>query len=622
MCHYDVFAIITTPFGLPELFMLKRQYNFAARLLFFIFISILIPFFVLTFFLRTEITAAIFEEKQDKLFGLTRQLDRYLDGTFEDLLASGNALSLSREEQIDFLNRELKEVTDFVASGNPGVGVGYYAKKLDGVLTYGPSEEFQYTVGTSIDESHEGLAAMATGEERVQIGELVRGNIMNCMHPIIRDGNVIGYIWANETVDRVQAQLTKIMKRVYLLVIIIFAVIYLCVYVISRNFLSGITVLKTEIENLMDKPNSRLPEVDGELNIIGETVNELVDNIGYVESHIRYILDAVVSGVLVVSNDGIITHANRKFYQLFKHISHDIHGRQSREIFGESVNSIIDGGLLDDECSDGIELNLSDQIIKVLSNFVIDEQGQRLGLILIFQDLTLIRQYQNDLKEKEKIAALGEMSLGVAHEIKNPLTSVKGFTQMLQRPALKEEKRVEYLQIMDEELNRVNRLLNDLLLYGGQSPLKKQDEDLMDILDGLLAGHQTVNPEIVFEKKILQNGNFIISLDKYKIIQVFENIIKNALDALDQAEDGRLSLGLRATDEHISITFKDNGRGINEDNFQKIYNPFFTTKDSGTGFGLAICYRILKRHGGDIVITSVEGEFTEVTITLNRTAGE
>lgn len=602
--------------------MLTRQYNFAARLLFFIFISILIPFFVLTFFLRTEIRDDIFEEKQDKLFGLTRQLDHHLEGTFDDLLARGNALSLSRDEQIIFLNRELKEITDFVASGNPGVGVGYYAKKLDSLLTYGPSREFQYTVGTTIDESHEGLAAMETGEDRVQIGELVRGNIMNCMHPIVREGNVIGYIWANETVDRVQAQLSRIMKRVYLLVIIIFMVIYLCVYFISKRFLRGVTILKSEIENLMEKPNYRLPEIGGELNIIGGKVNELVDNISYMKSYNRYILDAVISSVLVVSNDGIITHTNRAFFRLFEHLDKSVHGRQSREVFGKEIKAIIDGGLLDDERYAGKELNLFDRIIKVSSNIIVDEQDRRLGLILIFQDITLIRKYERDLSEKERIAALGEMSLGVAHEIKNPLTSVKGFTQMLQRPGLREDKRVEYLQIMDEELNRVNRLLNDLLLYGGQSPLRKQDENIMDILDGLLAGHRTVNPEILFEKNVLQSGHFIISLDKYKIIQVFENIIKNSVDALDHVKNGQLTIGIVAAVEHISIVFKDNGKGINKDNFRKIYHPFFTTKDRGTGFGLPICYRIVKKHGGSIAVTSVEGEFTEVTITLNRTAGE
>ncbi len=602
--------------------MFSHQYNFSTKLLFFIFISILIPFFALSFFLKTEIQDDIFEEKQAKLFGLTKQLDHYLDGTFADLLARGNALSLSRDEQINYLNRELRAITDFVASGNPGVGVGYYAKDLDAVLTYGPSGEFQHTVGVSIEENHEGLVAMATGEDLVQVGQLVRGNIMNCMHPIHRDGRIIGYIWANETVSKVQAQLSRIMKRVYLLVIIIFAIIYLCVYLISKNFLSGVNVLKKEIENIIDKPTSRLPQISGDLNIIGKTVNDLIDNIGYMKSHIRYILDAVVSGVLVVSNDGVVTHANQKFYQLFKHTDSDVYGRQARDIFGKSVRTVIDGGLLEDKCYDGKELNLDNQIIRILSNFVIDEQGQRLGLILIFQDITLIRQYQSDLREKEKVAALGEMSLGVAHEIKNPLTSIKGFTQMLQRPTLNENKRVEYLQIMDEELNRVNRLLNDLLLYGGQAPLKVKAEDVLGILDDLLAGHRTVNPEIVFEKKILQDGNFVIPLDKYKIIQVFENIIKNSVDALDHVENGKLTVGIVASEKHVRINFKDNGRGISKENLHKIYNPFFTTKDSGTGFGLPICYRIIEKHGGGMAITSEEAKFTEVSITLNRTVGE
>lgn len=602
--------------------MFSRQYNFSSKLLFFIFISILIPFFALSFFLKTEIQDDIFEEKQDKLFGLTRQLDHYLDGTFEDLIAKGNVLSSSRDEQIDYLNRELRGITDFVASGNPGVGVGYYAKDLNAVLTYGPSREFQHTVGISIEENHEGLIAMATGEDRVQIGQLVRGNIMNCMHPIHREGRVIGYIWANETVSKVQTQLSEIMKRVYLLVIIIFAVIYLSVYFISKNFLRGVNILKKEIENIIDKPTSRLPEIEGDLNIIGKTVNNLVDNNCYMKSHIRYILDAVVSGVLVVSNNGIITHANQKFYQLFKKSGSEVYGKQARDIFGESVRNVIDGGLLEDKCYEGEELNLDNQIIRVLSNFVIDEQGQRLGLILIFQDITLIRQYQSDLREKEKIVALGEMSLGVAHEIKNPLTSIKGFTQMLQRPTLKENKRVEYLQIMDEELNRVNRLLNDLLLYGGQAPLKVKAEDLLSILDDLLAGHRTVNPEIAFEKKILQEGNFVIPLDKYKIIQVFENIIKNSVDALDHVENGKLMVSLAASDKHIRIFFKDNGKGISKENLSKIFNPFFTTKDSGTGFGLPICYRIIEKHGGAMAIASEEGKFTEVSIKLNRTVGE
>lgn len=607
---------------ISEKIMLTAQYNFSTRLLFFIYISILVPFLILTMFLHTEIRDDIYEEKQEKLFGLTILLDKKLNEGFEDILRQEDALGLSRDEQIAVLNSRLRDQTDLIASANPGVGVGYYAKDLDGVLTYGPSREFQYTVGFRIKEGHEGLVVMETGEARVQIGQLVRGNIMNCMHPIIRDSEVIGYIWANETVDSVQTQMRDIMKRVYLSILLILVAIYISVYIVSRIFLNGILVLKSEIETLMAEPNHRLPAIGGELNIISEKVNELVNSVSFEKSYNRYILDAVVSAVLVVSNEGTITRTNRAFFELFKHLGPDIHGKKSLDVFGKEVEGLIEEGLLRDTYCDGCELELFGRTLKLSSNNVIDEQERRLGLILIFQDITLIRKYEHELIEKERLAALGELSLGVAHEIKNPLTSVKGFTQMLQRPNLKDAKKNDYLNIMEAELNRVNRLLNELLLYGGQSPLRKQDENVVDIIDGLLTEYLSVSPNVEFERKILQDVDFVIQLDKHKIIQVFENVIKNAVDAVSSRDKGKIEIGINAASEHITIVFRDNGSGISSENLEKIFNPFFTTKDRGTGFGLPICYRIIKRHGGDIMINSTEGEFTEVIIKLSRTAGE
>ncbi len=597
--------------------MFSYKFGFFAKLLFFIFVSILIPFIILSFFLSTEIKAAVYKEKQDKLFGLAMQLDHYLEGTFEDILIQKRALSLDREQQIDVLNRELRDITDFVASGNPGVGVGYYAKELDAVITYGPSEEFDYTVGVSIDPGHEGLIVMETGEDRVQTGELVRGNIMNCMHPIIRAGNVIGYIWSNETVDMVQAQFGHIMKRVIFLVLAIFVIIYFSVFIVSKIFLNGIDILKSEIEKIMDEPNHRIPQVAGELNIIGAEVNRLLNSIDSEKSHNKYILDAVVSSVIVLSNDGVITHANPAFYRLFNHLDEKVYGMQSRKIFGEAVGRIIDRGLFNNDYCDSEELNLFDKIVKVSSNAVIDGQGNRLGLILIFQDITLIRRYETELNEKERAAALGEMSLSVAHELKNPLTSVKGFTQMLQEPAVSDEKRMKYLGIMEDELNRVNLLLNDLLLYGGPSPVQKQDEDLVDIIQCLFREYRMVKPDIEFVLDFETSGNFVVPLDKNKMIQVFENLIKNSIDAMEKVDKGKLLVRLERSDEQVFIAFRDNGCGINENNFSRIYNPFFTTKTGGCGFGLPICYRIIEKHGGSIHVSSIEGEYTEVSIVLN-----
>lgn len=596
--------------------------KFTTKLLLIIFISILLPFLVLTVFLRTEIRENIFLEKQDKLFGLTYQLDHYLKSDFTDILEEESALDLTRDEKILVLNRRLKDITDFVASGNPGVGVGYYSRELDGVVTYGPSDEFQYTVGTSIKEGHHGLIVMKQGRDLVQTGELVRGNIMNCMHPLIRDGEVIGYIWANETVDHVNSQLSSILERVYLFLMIVLSVIYTSVYLVSKSFLQGISQLKYGIEILMGDQKTRLPTIKGELNVIGEKVNELMDNLSFIRSYSNYILDAVACTVLVVSNDGVVTYVNRTFFRMFSHLGGDICGKRSKDVFGKRIGSLIEEGLERDVYYEGMELELFGRILKVSSSLLVDDKDNKLGLVLIVEDLTLIRKYEKQLGEKERLAALGEMGLGVAHEVKNPLTSVKGFTQMLQRPSISDEKRIEYLRIMDDELNRVNRLLNELLIYGGQSPLRLSEFDAGDILSELVREHEIGNRNVEYRIERNEEGAYTISADRYKIIQVFENLFRNAEDALRGREKGIIDIVLAGDDRNVEVKIRDNGSGISSEHKKKIFDPFFTTKDHGTGFGLPICYRLIGEIGGEISVDSEEGRYTEVRVILNKEIGE
>lgn len=139
----------------------------ATRLLILLFLSVLIPLVSLSFLLKQEITESILKEKEDKLFGLAKQLDNFLGGTFDDILREEGALDASRDRKIAILNKRLWSITDFVASGNRGVGVGYYNKALDAVITYGPSSEFQHTVGQSIFQGHQGYEVMATGKPMV-----------------------------------------------------------------------------------------------------------------------------------------------------------------------------------------------------------------------------------------------------------------------------------------------------------------------------------------------------------------------------------------------------------------------------------------------------------------------
>ena len=185
------------------------------RLLLLLFLSVLVPLLGLSLLLKQEVTESILKEKEGKLFGLARQLDRHLSGTFEDILREEGASDASRDRKIAILNKRLWSVTDFVASGNDGVGVGYYSRDLDAVLTYGPSSDFQYTVGQSDLPGPPRLRGHGHGPTHGAAGPTGPGQHHELHVAHIRDGRTIGYIWSNETLDQISGQLAPIIRRVY-----------------------------------------------------------------------------------------------------------------------------------------------------------------------------------------------------------------------------------------------------------------------------------------------------------------------------------------------------------------------------------------------------------------------
>ena len=594
--------------------------NITTRLILAIFISVLAPLLFLTYYLRVELSNSILKEKEDKLFGLARQLDAYIDGSFDDILIARGAMNADRTEKIRVLNQELRAITDFVAAGNPGVGVGYYHKGLDAIITYGPSNTFQYTVGQSIFEGHRGYEVMASGEPQVQTGELVRGDIMNCMWPINREGETIGYIWSNETVDMVDHQINPILNRIYAIIIIVFLATYVSIIIVTRRLPERIRRIQSGIQNLFTDPNYRLPEESGELNTIVRTINELVGSVNFMKCYNKYIIEGIINGLVVVADTGLITRTNQALHRILPGIDEEILEHDYRDVFPLPVREIIRRGLVEKRFVTDEEVEISGQILETYTNSIIDESGESLGLVLVFKDVTLLKNYERELKEKERVAALGEMALGVVHEVKNPLTSVKGFTQLLQRPGLGEDKRNSYLSIIDSDLNRVNRLLNEMLIYGGYHHLEPTPGDLKELLIEASEKLRAEYPEVKFRLELPGSGPCLLVFDRYKILQVFYNIARNAIDAMASAGEKHLVILVKELDGTVRIDFVDNGTGIDSEILEKIFDPFFTTKDEGTGFGLPICYRIVEGHGGSIQVSSRVGMYTRVRILLPKPA--
>lgn len=245
------------------------------RLLILTVVAIALPIVATGYFMVVGAEKALVAEKQQKLFGAAHMLDAHLVGTYDDILRRQGLGTADRGIRVAALNKALAAYTDEVAAAYPGIGVGYYCRELDAIVTYGPSSVYADKVGLPIGPAHEGRLVMASGQPRVQEGDLVRGQIMNAMHPVIRDGRVIGYIWANEFTADIQAQLGAMTRQVYLTIILgLIGGVAGVVFLVGR-LTSDIGRIKGGLMRLKSDLAHQLPRLGGEMGEITTAINDM-----------------------------------------------------------------------------------------------------------------------------------------------------------------------------------------------------------------------------------------------------------------------------------------------------------------------------------------------------------
>jgi len=244
---------------------------------------------------------------------------------------------------------------------------------------------------------------------------------------------------------------------------------------------------------------------------------------------------------------------------------------------------------------------------------VIDEQtGKITGMIAISRDIRSRLEQDKLLHRSEKMAVVGQLAAAVAHEIRNPLTSVKGFIQLFSETKQCNE---EYMNIVLNELDRVEDIIFEFLTLARSHQEKmetiKIDELLKQVIQLLQTQAILVNKEINF---LVESNIPPVEGDSNKLKQVFFNIIQNALDAID--EKGVVFVRLYSNDSRVCMEFIDNGCGIPENRLESVGEPFYSTKEKGTGMGLMTSYKIIENHKGKIDIDSTVGEGTTVSVSL------
>ncbi|OGO77416.1 MAG: hypothetical protein A2Y23_08420 [Clostridiales bacterium GWB2_37_7] len=335
------------------------------------------------------------------------------------------------------------------------------------------------------------------------------------------------------------------------------------------------------------------------------------------------IFENVPSAILTIDNTGKITTFNLVAAKLTGLHQEDIVGEGIERQFPDSIKPIIK--LLQDSLEKGVIYikhitditNASGAIIPILIDTSIqkDSLGNTIGAIGIFRSVKEIQQFEESITRAKNLTSLGELSAGMAHEIRNPLTSIKGYAQYIKSELTDKPELLSDVSTIICEVDRLNGIIDRFLIFARPNHPELQSEDINSLLRRVL---ELYNREIPSNIRLIINFEDlpIVSIDADQMEQVILNILMNAVQAMP--DGGELGIKTRYLKQFglAEIIIADTGLGISPQNYDKIFEPFFTTKNKGTGLGLAICSRIVENHKGFIEVSSTQGEKTEFIIRL------
>jgi two-component system sensor histidine kinase PilS (NtrC family) len=344
------------------------------------------------------------------------------------------------------------------------------------------------------------------------------------------------------------------------------------------------------------------------------------------------IVRSISSGVFTADAAGRITSFNPAAQEATGYSLEQTKGRPWREIFNCHPQDAADETAMSFSASSRFEVECKradgSRLILGMTVAPLHEQGRQTGLVGVFKDLTQIRDLEEEMRRREWLATLGEMSAGMAHEIRNPLGALAGAMQMLRKDASADETNRRLMDIAVREATRLDNIITAFLQYARPPALSLSEQDLNKALTEVLnlVQHEARSRPKVAIVASLDSTPLTAQVDQDQLKQVFWNLATNAVQAMPKG--GRLTISTRCRrieaggrrGDLIEVVFEDTGEGIPKENLGKIFLPFFTTKKQGSGLGLATVHRIVDLHGGWIKVDSEVGKGSRFVVCLPRSA--
>ncbi len=356
----------------------------------------------------------------------------------------------------------------------------------------------------------------------------------------------------------------------------------------------------------------------------GEQLREATRTLENLRALHQRIVESIRSGLITIDLDGNIFTFNSMAEEITGYRASDVRGKSIYYILGDigrEIGMALRGDVDHDTVPrhemgfttpDGFVVQIGYSISPLIS-----EKGEKTGLIITFQDLTDIRTMEESVRRKERLAAVGRIAAGLAHEIRNPLGAMRGAIQVLESQTAENSSQANLMEIILTESDRLNSIITNFLKYARPAAGNFAEVDVCDAVRDTLTLLQH-SPEVQENHMLeaeLPDRPVMMHGDVAQLKQIFWNLARNSIQAMPRGGKFSIRVEMRSN-SRLRIIFTDTGRGMPAAHVEQLFEPFSDSKTGGTGLGLSIVYQIVRDHHGTISVSSKEGEGTRITLDL------